>query len=308
MTQHLPTKPSTNGRALTIGTFDGVHRGHQALLTHLRDRAEVLGLRPAVITFWPHPRNVLAGGNVIQYLTTLPERLELLRATGVEDVSVMEFDLPLSRLKAREFFQSVSWEKDLQLLIAGENFRVGHNREAGIEEIHEIGHELGFQVEMFPPQAAAGGKISSTRIRGVLLEDGDVRLASTLLGREYMISGTVIQGAGRGRSIGIPTANIQIEDGLLVPLNGVYYCSVDNLQTGERDIGAMVNIGIRPTFDAGPRSVEAHLLDWSGDIYTHTLKVRFHTRLRDERKFENAAALVEQIQRDIAQARTLASP
>lgn len=295
------------GYVVTIGAFDGVHLGHQALLSLALQEARLRTLRCAALTFWPHPRTVLGGDPVFQYLQPLQARLACIRHYGVEETVVLDFDSSVASMSARDFLDQVTSSIPIELLVVGENFRIGRGREAGVEELAAIGTGAGWELLAAPLTHLDGAPVSSTRIRQALGLHGDVALAGRLLGRPYELSGNVVSGAGRGRAIGVPTANVRVEQDLVVPCNGVYYCTA----TIEGDLTcqppAVVNIGTRPTFDAGPRSVEAHLLDWTGDLYDRRLTVRFFSRLREERKFESVSALSEQIGRDIQRARELAT-
>jgi riboflavin kinase/FMN adenylyltransferase len=292
--------------ALTIGTFDGVHLGHQEVLHRTVASAERRNLTPAALTFVPHPRTVVRGGEQLPYLMPLGERVERIRQTGVRQVLVQEFDRSLAQLSAREFFEQLGARLRLRHLVVGEDFRIGRGREAGANDLAELGRSLGWTLESVPPVVLDGAPVSSTRIRSALTETGDVEVAARLLGRPFELSGVVVEGFGRGRSIGVPTANVRLPGELAVPRNGVYFCTASVPQAPDARLPGVLNIGIRPTFDAGARSVELHLLDWSGDLYGQRVGISFRRRLRDERKFESVDALVQQIGRDIALARALA--
>lgn len=290
---------------LTIGTFDGVHLGHQALLDRTVRSARTLGVAPAALTFVPHPRSVLNEQSSLLYLMPVARRMDLIRARGIPYVVTHPFDRATAQASAADFFSRLSQSFPLQRLVVGENFRIGRNREAGVAELRVLGAIQGWDVETVRPVVRDGLPVSSTRIRQALTEVGDVELAARLLGRPFELYGPVINGFGRGRSIGVPTANLRIDPDLLVPLNGVYLCAVQiEEQAGPTHTGAL-NIGIRPTFDSGERSVELHILDFEGDLYGGNLTVHLLRRIRGERKFESVGALVEQIGRDLALARSL---
>lgn len=290
---------------LTIGTFDGVHLGHQALLDRTVQAARTLGIASAALTFVPHPRAVLNEQSDLLYLMPVERRMDLIRARGITRVVRHPFDRTTAQATAAEFFSQLSRSLPLQRLVVGENFRIGRNRESGVEDLRALGSTQGWDVESLPPFMEEGQTVSSTRIRQVLSEAGDVELASRLLGRSFELSGPVVEGFGRGRSIGVPTANLRMDPDLLVPLNGVYLCAVQlEGQATPTRTGAL-NIGIRPTFDAGERSVELHILDFEGDLYGQRITVHLLRRLRGERKFESVDALVDQIGRDLALARSL---
>lgn len=292
---------------LTIGTFDGVHLGHQALLDRTVQAARTLGIASAALTFVPHPRAVLSEQSDLLYLMPVERRMDLIRARGITRVVRHPFDRTTAQATAAEFFSQLSRSLTLQRLVVGGNFRIGRNRESGVEELRALGSAQGWDVETVPPVLKDGQPVSSTRIRQALSEAGDVELAAGLLGRPFELSGPVVEGFGRGRSIGVPTANLRIDSDLLVPLNGVYLCAVLlEGQAAPTRTGAL-NIGIRPTFDAGERSVELHILDFEDDLYGQRLTVHLLRRLRGERKFESVGALVEQIGHDLALARSLAA-
>ena len=289
---------------LTIGVFDGVHLGHQAILGRAALRARELGITSTALTFDPHPR-VILGGRPLPRLMTLEDRLDAMRAPGIDETFVMPFDRSVALLSAREFFARLEIHLSIRRLVVGDTFRLGRGREAGVAELSTLGAELGWDVEPVATLIAEGAPVSSTRIRQALADEGDVRTAARLLGRHYFLTGTVVQGAGRGSTIGVPTANLSTESELVTPLNGVYYCwaTTDGLAVSQP---AVVNIGVRPTFGDSERSIEAHLLDWDGDLYGGRLRLEFIARLREERKFDGVPALVRQIGRDIEAAREIA--
>lgn len=291
---------------LSIGVFDGVHVGHQELLRRTVGAAQNLEVAPTALTFAPHPRSVLSEEHDLKYLLPITRRLELIRAQGVQHVILREFDRELAQLTAHEFFLRLTESLSIQRLVVGENFRLGRNREAGIGELRALGASMGWEVEPVPPLEIEGQVVTSSRIRQLLTGTGNVQLAARLLGRPFEVSGPVVQGFGRGRTIGVPTANVQVASDLLVPRNGVYLCSVQLECDPQAQLVGVLNIGIRPTFDSGPRSVEVHLLDWSGDLYDQTITLHFLHWLREEQKFASVDALIEQIGLDIAQARELA--
>lgn len=305
MTQLPPD--ATPAYALAIGTFDGVHRGHQEILRRTVAAARERGLVPAALTYVPHPRTVLYETTPLPYLTTVERRLELLRAASMERVEMQIFDRALAELSARAYFELLQAELPVRHLVVGENFRTGRGREAGVDELRRLGSELGWTLEAVPPVHIEDRPVSSTRIRACLIEEGDVALAQVLLGRPFALSGPVVPGDGRGRTIGVPTANVLPPGDLLIPRNGVYLCAVSIAGDEDDRLFGVLNIGVRPTFGAGERSVEVHLLDWSGDLYGRTLALDLLERLRDERRFDDVDALVSQIREDIARARALSA-
>jgi riboflavin kinase/FMN adenylyltransferase len=289
---------------LTIGSFDGVHLGHQALLSRLVSEAHANGGVAMALTFHPHPAVVLRGRSGPYYLTSPEERGELMHALGVDEVIIHPFDRDVAATPAAEFMRKLRLHLGLRRLFVGPDFALGRNREGDVPTLRRLGRELGYEVEIIEPVGAEGDVISSSRIRQSLAE-GDVRRAAAMLGRPYALSGQVSPGDGRGRTIGIPTANLDTPPDRIVPKGGVYACRAE--VAGQRH-AAVANIGVRPTFSDGqpvlPR-VEAHLLDFQGDLYGQTLQLEFIERLRDEQRFSGIQALVDQIHTDIHQARQI---
>ncbi len=288
---------------VTIGTFDGVHLGHRALLDRAIERSRDTTTPSAAATFAPHPRTVLNGDTGLLALMNVEDRVRHIRERGIARVVVVEFTHEVASLSARQFLERLGARVPLHSLVVGENFRLGRRREAGIEELRTLGAAMGFEVIVAASVLQHGLPVSSTRIRDALTERGDVALAAELLGRPYELAGVVVEGIGRGRTIGVPTANVRVPEGIVVPRNGVYRCSATIPGQPGLPQRGVVNIGIRPTFGAGDRSVELHILDWSGEIYGATVRIAFEERLRDERRFESVDALVAQIRRDITRAR-----
>lgn len=283
---------------VTVGTFDGVHRGHEAILTELRAQALTLRCRSVVITFEPHPREVVGRGP-IQRLTTLEERLDLLGRAGIDLTLVLEFTYAFSRQTPREFYEtSVIRGVGVRGVVVGHDHMFGRDREAGIAELGALGQEYGFTETMVPPVSIEGSVVSSSRIREELLR-GQVEHAARMLGRPYGFDGTVVPGDGRGASLGFPTANLQpVSAAKLIPAEGVYCVGV-RMDDGRKGFG-MMNIGVRPTFAAAApqRTIEVHVFD-SGEAFTgRRLGVDLLRRLRPERKFDSAADLVAQLHVD----------
>lgn len=291
-----------DGCALTIGSFDGLHRGHRALIETMLHGAE--GLPSAVLTFFPHPSVVLRQRHPSFYITTPEEKAELLGALGVDFVITQPFDRELSQVEAGEFLDLLDRHLKFRSLWAGEDFALGYQRKGNRHFLRQAGETRGFAFHIVPPFVLEGEVVSSTRVREAL-RGGDVAHVARYLGRHFTLPGSVQQGAGRGKGLGIPTANLQIWEERAYPGNGVYACTV---QVGEGSWWAVVNIGNRPTFDqpgAAP-VIEAHLLDYDGgDLYGRELELTFVERLREERRFPGPQALLEQIGRDIARARSI---
>lgn len=286
---------------LTVGTFDGVHLGHQAILRYLRERADRVGGVPTVVSFDPHPREVVTGERV-PLLTTLDERADLLGEHGVERFVVLPFTRDLSNLAPEDYVERVLIETvGLREIVIGYDHRFGKNRAGDRSTLERLGAARGFSVDVIPEQLVQDQTVSSSAIRR-LLEAGDVAGAARMLGRPYALTGTVVRGDQRGRTIGFPTANLRVHsDRKLVPALGVYAVRVEH--DGAR-LGGMMNVGRRPTFETdGAVSIEVHLFDFDGDIYGDRLRVHFAGRIRDEVRFDGVEALVAQLRRDEAESR-----
>ncbi len=288
--------------AVTIGNFDGVHRGHQALIRAAARRAGEQGGRTVVLTFDPHPARLLDPEGAPATLTTLDQKGELLGGLGVDVFVVLPFTPELARLPAEGFVGGVLVEAlGAQSVVVGEDFRFGHRRRGDVPRLEELGGRHGFEVEALPPVLHEGLPVSSSRVREVLAR-GQVEEARALLGRSFFIDGRVVEGERRGRTLGFPTANLATPNETL-PLGGVYAARC-RVPPG-RWIPAVVNIGRRPTFGGGGVSVEAHLLDFEADLYGAELRIEFVGRLREERRFDGPEALVAQIGEDVSRARAL---
>lgn len=284
---------------LTIGAFDGVHRGHAHLIGATVQRARATGCQAAVLTFDPHPDVVVRPGRERPALTTINERADLIAALGVDLMLVVPFTPEIMALTAHDFMSRVCGALALRELWIGWDFALGRGRDGDAARLAVIGHTLGYAVQTVHPLSFDGQAVSSTRIRAALAE-GDVAAAAALLGHPYSLRGPVVEGDRRGRTIGFPTANIAIEPNRMLPANGVYVCRAT---AGSATYGAVTNVGVRPTFDGTRRTVEAYLLDFSGEIYGEELRLAFLHRLRGEQKFNGVSALVAQIGRDVAATR-----
>lgn len=286
---------------LTIGVFDGVHRGHRALIGRLVEAARADHAPAVVLTFAPHPAAVLGDQANFPCLTTPEERAQLLFRLGVDIVITQPFDRTLASQSAETFMRRLSHALGLRRLFIGYDFALGRGREGNATRLRELGSRLGYEVEIIAPVRHGEEVISATAIRAHL-QAGRVDVAAELLGYFYTMQGQVVRGEGRGRRLQFPTANLALPECKLVPAHGVYVCWS---YVGSQRYPSVVNIGLRPTFDtlADQPHMESHLLDFSGDLYDQTLTIEFVARLREERKFPSAEALVEQIRRDIDQAR-----
>jgi riboflavin kinase/FMN adenylyltransferase len=292
-----------DGCGLTIGSFDGVHRGHQVLIKAMVADAQAAGIPSVVLTFYPHPSVVLRGRQPAFYITAPDEKAKLLGDLGVEFVITQCFDIELSQMSAVSFLDVLQDRLAFQRLWVGEDFALGHQRIGNRLFLEQASVERGFQLHVVDPASAGGEVISSTRVREAL-RSGDVARVATYLGRPFVIPGTVIKGSNRGKGLGFPTANLNIWEERAYPGSGVYACLVE--VEGEQ-WQAVTNIGVRPTFEADgtTSTIETHLLDFNGDLYSRELTVVFIDRLRDERRFSNTEALLTQIERDIRRARAI---
>jgi riboflavin kinase/FMN adenylyltransferase len=289
---------------LTIGTFDGLHRGHQQLLYQLKAAAQERKAQAAAIAFHPRPKTVLAphlANN--DYLTTPEERIDLFEQFGLDVLLLIPFTLELSQITARDFVTDVVRRLNVVEFHVGHDFALGKNREGNVEKLTILGRELGYSLRVAQPYLLEGEVVSSTQIRERLLA-GDVRQAGVLLGRYPSLRSKIIEGARRGRTIGFPTANFAIPEERLLPANGVYATFVRRSK-GDRRYPSVTNIGVRPSFGGEERTVETHIFDFDEDIYGQTFTIEFVERLRPEKKFESIQALVAQINHDARQARAL---
>lgn len=288
---------------LTIGSFDGVHFGHQAIIRQLVNGAHAEQSPAVVLTFHPHPSVVLKGNTANLYLTLPQERVELIRGLGVDIVVIEPFTRELASTTAEEFVYRLVKRLGLHHLLIGHDFSLGRDRKGNFAVLEGLGEQWGFEVEEFPAMQLDGEVVSSSKIRG-FLEAGEVRQAARLLSRPYQVTGLVVPGDRRGRTIGIATANLAVPAGKLIPANGVYACVawVDG-----KTWAAATNVGIRPTFDGQGQSVhvEAHLLDFNEDLYDRSISLDFIERLRGEKKFSDIQELVRQIKIDVERTREM---
>jgi riboflavin kinase / FMN adenylyltransferase len=284
---------------LTMGKFDGLHLGHRQLIAATVGHARDLGFLSAVLTWEPHPNVVLRPGHPPQLLSSLEEKIDLIAALGPDLLIVAPFTEETKATAADAYMAQICAALPLRELWVGEGFAMGRGRAGDVPGLMEIGRRLGFAVGAASRVVVGGETVSASRVRA-LLADGDVEHAATLLGRPFGLRGLVVTGDQRGRVIGFPTANLQISPNHVLPADGVYACRV---ALDGAEFPAVTNVGLRPTFDTPRRTVEAHLLDWHGDLYGRTLHVTFLRRLRGEQKFSGVDALVAQIRRDADAAR-----
>ena len=287
----------TKDTVITIGTFDGVHLGHQKILNHVLHLADEKKSRSFVITFEPHPRLVVSKNYDIKLLTTLDEKVKLFEKIGIDNLMVIKFTKEFSGLSSKEFVRNYICNKiGANHIVVGYDHKFGKNRDGDENKLRELGKLMDFDVTKVDPITAGDTIISSTKIRN-LLSEGDIALANKFLGRAYTLSGKVVNGAGRGRSLGFPTANIEVENiHKLIPGNGVYAVSV---WSNKEKFAGIMNIGLRPTFNQTPNVIiEVHILNFDKDIYNKDLQIEFLRRLRAEKKFSSKDELIRQINID----------
>jgi riboflavin kinase/FMN adenylyltransferase len=279
-----------------LGTFDGVHIGHAAILKKLTQNTADGKFESAVLTFFPHPRMVLQGKSDLKLLNTINEKIDLLEKIGIENLIIHPFDANFSQLSAEEFVKTVLVDQlHIQKIIIGYDHRFGKNRTANIDDLTAFGLKYGFEVEQISAQEINDISISSTKIR-TALENGEINLANEYLGYSYFLSGTVVKGKQLGRTISFPTANIELEEEYkLVPKNGVYIVAAE---IDGKSVYGMMNIGFNPTVQGEKRTIEVHFFDFDLDIYNRHIRVAILQRIRSEEKFESVEFLKIQLGKD----------
>ena len=299
--QELSQVSQDRESVLTIGVFDGVHRGHSHLMNHLTREATAAGRLAGVVTFRNHPASILRSDFKPQYLVDFDQRVRLISELGVDFVVPVTFDLDLSKLRPKEFVMRLQRHLRMRGLVLGPDFAMGHEREGNTETLRVLGGETGFSVSVVDSVVADGQAIKSTSIREAVTQ-GDVTRAAEMLGRNFVLIGKVVKGVGRGKSLGFPTANLEVPPGMTTPGDGIYATWA---HLGERRFMAATSIGTRPSFAESERTVEAFILDFDGDLYREELHLEFVRRLRDEVKYDAVEALQEQVDRDVEQTRTI---
>ncbi len=286
---------------LTIGAFDGLHLGHQELLRQLMRRAYQTDRCGGMVTFDPLPRTILRPDDNTTCLTTTEDKIHLLSQWGLDLLVILPFTRKLAQTSARDFTQRLCTHLRMAELWIGWDFALGRGRAGNARTLTRLGQTMGFRVQIIEPVRDGSVVVSSTQIRHLITE-GRVREAADMLGRYHQARGTVIVGEGRGRQLGFPTANLQLSEHCALPASGVY---AGYFLCGDQRFPAVANIGCRPTFGEGEQCVEVHLLDFRGDLYGREVGFQFVERLRAECRFTNPAALVVQIEKDIARAREI---
>jgi riboflavin kinase/FMN adenylyltransferase len=285
----------------TIGVFDGVHLGHRFLITRLITQAKENGLLSGVLTFKSHPQTVLNPVNTIALVDDLEHRIALLKGLGVDIVIALSFTREISRLHPREFVTLLKNYLKIQGLIIGPDFALGKDREGGANQLNSLGMEMGFSVEKMPPFILDGEVVSSSSIRTALSE-GNIGKVNRYLGRPFGLSGKMVPGDRRGRELGFPTANMDINNEQAIPADGVY-ATITHIDC--ELLPSVTNIGLRPTFGGTHRTVETYIIDYTGDVPDKVIRVEFISRLREEKRFDTADGLIKQIQKDVQQARII---
>lgn len=287
---------STKKTIVTIGTFDGVHIGHQKIIEKLIQETKKADCESLILTFFPHPRMVLNGSSSIKLLNTINEKSILLEKMGLDNLVVHPFDKKFSNLSAEEFVKTILVDSfNLKKIIIGYDHRFGNNRAANIDDLISFGKKYDFEVEQISAQEIDSVSVSSTKIRDAIT-DGNMIVANEFLGYDYILSGKIITGKQLGRTIGFPTANIKIEENYkLIPKNGVYIVK-SHLQ--EKTVFGIMNIGLNPTVNGEDLSIEVHFLDFEADLYNKNITVSVIARIRDEQKFTSIDLLKAQIQED----------
>ena len=293
LAEALPDRDSV----LTLGVFDGVHRGHQHLIGTVVQQARAAGGVAVVVTFRNHPASVLRPDFKPRYLTGLKDRMQLMRDLQVDLVVPITFDLEMSNLRARDFVALLQRRLRMVGLVVGPDFAMGRKREGGVETLAALGDQMGFSLTVANLLADDGRPVRSTVIRSTLAE-GDLAQVRTLLGRHFALDGEVEKGAGRGKGLGFPTANLRVAPDRALPGDGIYATWA---LVGDRRYMAATSIGTRPTFEETDRTVEAFLLDFDGDLYGSEIRLTFVQRLRDDIKFDSVQELKDQMDRDVGE-------
>ena len=301
-------EPSERGSVVTVGTFDGVHLGHRGLIARTIEKAEELGAESVALTWDRHPAETLRPDKAPPLLSTPERKRELLEETGVNAVAILPFDKEFSLMSAEDFVRDVLVQGlGTRSVLVGHDWRFGHKARGDVPLLTELGRELGFEVEGVDLQTVSGEPVTSSRARKAIT-GGDMEMARVLLGRPFDVDGVVVRGASRGKGIGYPTANLDVEAAIARPPIGIY---AGVARVGDRRVSAAINIGVSPTFGGepgkSPVTIEAYLLDFNEEIYDQTVRLEFWKRLRDELKFDSVDALVAQMDQDVALTRELTS-
>lgn len=286
---------------LTVGVFDGVHLGHKHLISELLRQAGEKGLLSGVVTFRQHPEDLLSSKKQLPFLTDIKTRVRLLQNEGIDIIVPLSFTKDLARLDARRFIGLLRKHLKMRGMVIGSDFALGKGREGDTGTLRQLGKEMDFSVTVVPPMEINGEVVSSTTIRKAMAE-GNMEKVRMLTGRYFSLHGRVVTGAGRGEGLGFPTANLDVNSGQALPPDGVY---AGLAHINGKIYQTMTNVGKDPTFGVSERTIEAYLLDYSGDLYGHELTVDFVARLRDEKKFKNVDELKKQVAEDVRQGKNI---
>jgi len=297
---NLPETKLKSETAVTIGVFDGVHLGHRSLLKRLITEARINGWRSVVLTFKSHPEIILNSGRQLPWLDDIANRIKLLEDFGVDLIVVIDFTPELRKLDAQDFIKLLRDRLNLRSLIIGPDFAMGKDRRGNIEKLSSLGEQMSFTVESVPPFILNGETVSSSLIRQVLAQ-GNMKKVTRLLGRYFSYSGQVTTGDRRGRTLGFPTANLEIKPGLAIPPDGIYATLT---YLNDEAIPSVTNIGVRPTFDGKEHLIETHLINFKDNLMRKKLRIDFVDKLRDEKHFSSAEELKEQMGKDVELAKT----
>ncbi len=294
-------KEKTHTSILTIGTFDGVHIGHQKIIERLNQIKDQKNDRSIILTFYPHPRRVLHHGEEIKMLNTMEEKIQLLNKFGLDDLVIEPFTKDFAQLSALGFVREILVNKlTIKKLVIGYDHQFGKNREGNFEQLQEFGELYNFEVEKINAQEIENVSVSSTKIRKAL-ENGNIEKANKYLGYSYLLTGEIVKGKGLGRKIDFPTVNLSIKESFkLIPKKGVY---IVKSTIDRKDVYGIMNIGVRPTVSGKKQTIEIHLLDFKKDLYGKKMQIKILKRLRNEQKFDSVAKLKEQISKDEKKAR-----
>ena len=278
----------------TIGTFDGIHVGHQKILNSLVDSAKQNNLKSVVITFNPHPRKIIDKKNSVKLINTIEEKKEKLRTLGIEYLIIQKFDQKFSETEAKKFVEILKNNINIKKLIVGHDHRFGKNRNANINDLKKFGKELNFEVIEIDALEIEEVNVSSTKIR-LAIKEGNIQMANLYLGYNFFLSGKIIKGHSRGKELGFPTANLKIDEDKILPKNGVYLVKsiID-----KQDFFGMMNIGYNPTFNNSSKKIETHFFDLNKDLYGKLIKIELLEYIRDEKKFETVDDLIQRLRLD----------
>ena len=300
--QELGQLPPERESVLAIGVFDGVHRGHQHLISHLTAEAKRRGYLAGVVTFRNHPASVLDPDFKPHYLTSVEERLGLIKDLGVDFAVPISFDLEMSHLPASRFVELLQERLHMRGLVVGPDFAMGYRREGDAKNLASLGREMGFTVSVARPLVDGEGRVIRSTTAREALARGEVAHVAALMGRNFALTGRVVKGLGRGGPLGFPTANLQLPEDMAIPGDGVYatWASIDS-----RRYMAATSIGVHPTFREGDHTLEVFVLDFEGDLYQRHIRLEFVRRVRDEVEFDSAQALQQQVDRDVTETRAI---